>query len=366
MKRMRYGLLSALLAALFVATAPAQAALAANCSGTSVGLAPLPDLGSGTYQGVQGGLYPGGTNEAPAAYAAAGERAANAIAPRDQNGRPDENGKIALLSIGMSNTTQEFSAFIGLSMQDALRDPHVAVVDGAQGGQDAKAWVDPNANTWTVVEQRLRAAGITDAQVQVIWLKQAQASPTSDFATYTKSLAGQLRAIVNDAAKRFPNLRQVFVSPRTYAGYATSGLNPEPYAYWSGFADRLLVTESVNDPSARPWIGWGAFLWTDGTRGRSDGFTWTCADVQSSDGTHPSDAGRQKVARLLQTFFDSNAFAGWYRGGSAATASPPAPLAGPSVPQPSLPQGGLPVALLTFAGGIAAAFAAYRLARGRP
>src|SRR5262245_66296590 len=34
----------------------------------TTGLTPLSDLGSGHYQGYQGGLYPGGTNAPPAAH----------------------------------------------------------------------------------------------------------------------------------------------------------------------------------------------------------------------------------------------------------------------------------------------------------
>jgi hypothetical protein len=37
-------------------------ASAAQCSRTSVGLTPITDLGTGTYQGSQGGLYPQGRN----------------------------------------------------------------------------------------------------------------------------------------------------------------------------------------------------------------------------------------------------------------------------------------------------------------
>ncbi|MFN6193783.1 MAG: hypothetical protein ACK5BN_08175 [Planctomycetota bacterium] len=45
---------------------------------------------------------------------------------------------------------------------------------------------------------------------------------------------------------------------------------------------------------------------------RSDGLTWTCADVQT-DGLHPSPAGRDKVVGLLQAFFTSDAIAApWY------------------------------------------------------
>jgi hypothetical protein len=118
-------------------------------------------------------------------------------------------------------------------------------------------------------------------------------------------LQADLEAIVSIAQQRYPNLQLVYVSSRTYAGYAGSPLNPEPYAYDSGFAVRWLVEQHLEHPSAGAWVGWGPYLWTDGTAGRSDGLTLTCADV-AADGTHPSPAGMAKVAELLLEFFTTD------------------------------------------------------------
>jgi hypothetical protein len=301
-------------------------ALASDCSRTSVGHDALPDLVSSTYKGEPGGLYRG-TNEPPAAYAEAGRRAAAQIVPLDAQGTPSASGKIVLLSIGMSNTTQEFSTFVSLAKQDPLRAASVVVVDGAQGGQDARVWAKADAQAWSVADQRLRANGVTAAQVEAVWLKQAVAGPRGDFPTSSRELTDLLDGIVRIAAQRYPQLRQVFLSPRTYAGYATTTLNPEPYAFESGFADRALIMRSAASPEARPWIGWGPYFWTDGTRGRSDGVVWTCADSRE-DGTHPSASGQQKVAQMLQAFFDTSPFTGWYRGQVVVPApSGPAPVA---------------------------------------
>lgn len=326
------------IAAMLLATAavaPVDAA-AANCAATTTGLVPLPALGTATYKGEQGGLYRGGTNDPPAAYAAAGRQAAEAIVPRDATGAPSDSGKAVLLSIGMSNTTQEFSRFVMLAKADPARDAPVVVVDGAQGGQDARAWVDPKARTWTVADDRLRAAGVTAAQVQAVWIKQAVAQPKGDFAASSGELERMLDAIVRSAAARYPNLAQAFLSSRTYAGYAITTLNPEPYAYEGAFAVKRLVDRSVQSPDARPWIGWGPYLWTDGTKGRADGLTWTCADV-ADDGVHPSAAGQAKVAQLLQSFFNGSEFTTWYRSEASA---PGAPANAAQVPASAPPTGG--------------------------
>jgi hypothetical protein len=97
----------------------------------------------------------------------------------------------------------------------------------------------------------------------------------------------------------------VYLSSRTYAGYATTTLNPEPIAYESGFAVRWLIRDRIENTLGGPWLGWGPYLWTDGTKGRRDGLVWTCADV-AADGTHPSPQGRAKVAGLLLRFFTTD------------------------------------------------------------
>ena len=112
---------------------------------------------------------------------------------------------------------------------------------------------------------------------------------------------------------RYPNLKLVYLSSRTYAGYATTPLNPEPYAYQSGFAVKWLVQERIDGKIRGPWLGWGPYLWTDGTKGRKDGLVWTCDDVRS-DGTHPSPSGQAKVGGLLLRFFKtSRTSRAWFR-----------------------------------------------------
>src|SRR5262245_13197383 len=77
----------------------------------ATGLLPLIDLGSGTYAGFQGGLYPGGVNHPPASHFAAAMTRAGEILPRNAAGSPDPQGAIVMIAVGMSNTTHEFGAF---------------------------------------------------------------------------------------------------------------------------------------------------------------------------------------------------------------------------------------------------------------
>lgn len=308
-----------LVCVLGAALALPQAALGADCTRTSIGVAPINDLGADSYQGVQGGLYPGGSNVRPAAHELSGQLLADSVVPRNAAGSPDPNGRYALVSFGMSNTTGEFQAFIPRANADPAKDPRLVVVDGAQGGQTAQIWADPNAAAWGVVDQRLATAGLAPQQVAVAWVKMADAGPTSGWPAYAQTLQARTALVVQNLHDRYPNLKLVYLSSRIYAGYASTTLNPEPYAYESGFSVKWLVEDQIGGSAAlnfdpakgpveAPWLSWGPYLWADGLSPRSDGLTWECSDL-AADGTHPSPTGQQKVAQMLLDFFKADSTA---------------------------------------------------------
>jgi type IX secretion system substrate protein len=291
---------------------------AQNCANTSVGYPPVRDLGTGYWRGFQGGLYPNGSNYRPAAHNLAGLNIAQNIMPLDTNGNVDmNNGKVVWLSVGMSNTTFETQFFIPMADTFSQKNPKLILIDGAQGGQDITIINNPNANFWNIINQRLASAGLTYKQVQAIWFKQAQIAPTDTaFATYPDSLKIKFKTALQIEKIKFPNTKLAYLSNRIYAGYATTALNPEPYAYYSGWSVKRLVEDQINGDTSLiytganprvPWLAWGPDLWADGTTPRSDGLTWVCPADFNPDGTHPSSPyGRQKVANLLFNFFTTD------------------------------------------------------------
>jgi hypothetical protein len=301
------GLLPVAVVAAAQGTPTREAGARAECSQTSTGLVPLTDMGRRRYKGYRGGLYPSGLNTPSRVYLRQGLAAARRIRP--------VNGRIVLLSIGMSNTTQEFQAFMRLASAEPGKNPAVKLVDGAMGGWDARRVARPAGGYWTALDRRLRAEGVSHLEVQAVWLKEAIAGEDRPFPNDARGLKANLRAIVQILARRFPNLRLIYPSSRTYAGYAVTALNPEPAAYDSGYAVRWLVQDRMEGKLKGPWIGWGPYLWTDGTRGRADGLVWTCADVRK-DGTHPSADGAAKVARALLHLFKTDQTArSWFTAG---------------------------------------------------
>jgi hypothetical protein len=300
--------------------------LASDCSKTSVGFLPLNALGAGFYKGKQGGLYPGGSNVPPVAHANAGFQLAHSITTLDASGQPDANGRIVLISVGMSNTTIEFSTFKPMADADPAKNSKLVIVDGAQGGMSADRISDLSLSSaqqyWQTVDQRLSAAGVMPAQVQIAWVKEADPGPTQAFPDDALKLKDELANIARILKTRYPNIRLAYYSSRIYAGYASSTLNPEPFAYQSGLAVKWLIEDQINgstdlnfDPSRgsvkAPWLSWGPYMWADGTTPRNDGLTWVCSDFQS-DGTHPASSGAQKVAQILLNFFKSDVTTTWF------------------------------------------------------
>lgn len=313
-------------------------AVAANCNQTAINQKPLMDMSANDfYQGKDGGLYGGGNNTPSSDHLEKALLATNQVVPRNGNGEPDPtSGKIGFLSLGMSNTRQEFVQF--MLEAEALKDPQVILVNGAQGGIVATTWASTEAPWNTVINEYLLESELSTEQVQVLWIKLANfatgQTPGLQAGGYTDRLRIAIREVVKKAKVKFPNLQIIYFSSRIYAGYASSILNPEPFAYESGFAHRLVIEDQIdgNNPNDNKDIGyvddngaplpillWGPYLWADGTTPRSDGLTWNCdSDPTSSlmdfesDGTHPSLSGEKKVAQKLIDFFISDITTSWF------------------------------------------------------
>src|SRR6185295_5342636 len=187
---------------------------------------------------------------------------AAAIRPLSPSGLPRSDGKVVLLSIGLSNTTQEFCSqggaepcnawtFMGRAAADPRVDTtHLVIANGALGGQVTSTWDSPtDANYNRVRDTVLAPKGVTEKQVQAVWVKLANAHPTvslpaagADAFNLVQGLGNVVRAL----KVRYPNLQMAFFTSRIYAGYASSSLNPEPYAYESGFAVKWLIEAQID------------------------------------------------------------------------------------------------------------------------
>ncbi len=317
------------------------------------GFTPLTDMGAATYLGFGGGLYENGTNNIPADHAAIGAAHAAAVRPLDASGSPSANGKIVLLSIGMSNTTQEWCSASSAPPCDAytlmgqaalsasVNHTSLVIVNGAAGSQTASTWDSPtDANYDRVRDTRLTSAGVSEQQVQAVWLKVADAAPMVSLPSASSDAYG-LETFMGDIVRalktRYPHLQLVFTSSRIYAGYASTTLNPEPYAYESGFSVKWLIQAQIDQSrnagvvvdaragdlslaAGAPWIAWGPYLWADGTTPRSDGLTWQAGDFVA-DGTHPATSGRTKVANMLMSLFLNSPYSHCWFGVGCATAA---------------------------------------------
>ncbi|PYX43593.1 MAG: hypothetical protein DMG79_22050, partial [Acidobacteria bacterium] len=275
--------------------------------------------------------------------------------------------------IGMSNATAEFSDFAGTAATSSLvNHKTLAMEDGALGAATACYWTVAQGQTGatcpdaqgvlldnqydrvrdTVLATATTAPSaptgcggppnttpcLTEKQVQVLWIKNVAnerllcdttvSGCVNNTSTEAILYESQVAQTIRAAKSRYPNLKQVFLSTRIYAGYATDGLNPEPYAYEYGYSAKWLIEAQIIqerngtiDPVAgnmsytsgtAAWTLWGTYLWADGTIARSDGTTWQPGDFQS-DGTHPDNKGKLKVVNLLMGFFTTSPYTPWFR-----------------------------------------------------
>lgn len=291
-----------------------------NVSGTITPIVGLDVLGPNTYLGSTGGLYPNGSNVDDPNHHAYGVTLAQQIQPLDSTGNPDPAGSEVLLVIGESNVFLEGQNVIQNTMASPGRNPSVIVVNGGQGGATAGKLVDPNSPYWTTMTNYLLPnAGATAQQVVAAWFEPTNAINSGTFPTDMSQLYSQIETVLQNILLKFPNIKIVYMSSRTYSAYSNGKVtdNPEPYAFESGFAVKWTIEDQINGlpalnydptlgPVLAPWIEWGPYYWADGMVVPSLGnVIWTCQDFKL-DGTHPTPSGAQKVANQVLNFLKTD------------------------------------------------------------
>lgn len=244
------------------------------------------------------------------------------------NGTPSVgvvDGIVGIVCVGMSNSSQECGDYqMRVAGEFAGQiAPVVRVVNCAVGGHAIERWIDPAFDDvlWDAcLTQRLPQAGVRLDQVRVVWHKAANQFTTgpggaplptypasgSDFEAFVQNLD----AFAVRVRGKFPALRAVYTSSRSYGGFSNNSGRGEPLSYEEGHAlNQWLRTHALVDGV---WYGWGPYLWapdcaTGGTNG--GGICYVRGDYVE-DGVHPGPGARQKVSALLHARLLREA---WYR-----------------------------------------------------
>ncbi|MGO9168865.1 MAG: choice-of-anchor D domain-containing protein [Candidatus Sulfotelmatobacter sp.] len=272
-------------------------------------LVALTDLGTGTYLGYEGGLYPNGSNTPPPAQLATALSYAQNIASGP--------GPYALLSVGVSITRTMWDEFEPMEAVDPTLNSKLVLVNGAIDGTDSPDWTSSTSGTWlTITNFYLPYQNLTANQVVAAFLMMPHSDPNGTYPADMQDQENDLISILQDMHTYFPNLQLVYISSLHYGGYGPTNSYPEPDAFEFGLAVQNVIADQINGnpalnnnpangPVMAPLLLWGPYTWANGLLGRDDGLTWDCQDF-SSDGLHNSATGRNKEAGLLTTFFKSD------------------------------------------------------------
>jgi hypothetical protein len=283
-----------------------------------------------------------------------------------------QGGRIVFLSMGFSNTNGKWClrgsvdgvtcnswSFMGRWRTNGqMRQPvdGLQIFNGTTKGGTTPKWDDPADLEYENIANALAAQGLSPLQVQALYVEIVLPNAfislpdtNADMYKLVQAAGNQMRAI----KVRYPNTRQVYISPRDYAGYSKGMLSREPFAYESAFAVKWLIQAQITqlatgvvdtlagdlDLSVAPWLTWGPYLWATSTP-RADGLFWLISHFDTKDGVHFSKSGETKASGWMMGWFNASPFSMcWLLKGF--TCAPGGPV---------LPQFSRPVSLISNSG----------------
>ena len=227
-----------------------SAAVALQSTGTNTfyNNTPLTDYTSGQlYLNKFPGFLYNESNTPDPQHDADGKAIAAQVQPLDANGNPSPNGLIGVAALGVSNFTDEFCSSNGATTKgcdpNTFTDqaahysginPNMVLIDCAKGAAYAVDWTMLTSTAWSSCLSNLYANNVTPAQVQVVMFEAGEQNPHGSLSSLSGSSCPPtpnpntdadacvyewyLGQVIRLAKAEFPNLKQVFLQGRVYAG----------------------------------------------------------------------------------------------------------------------------------------------------
>jgi hypothetical protein len=285
---------------------------------------PLNDLGTGTFRGYVGGLYPGGANNASGSYAFDLHRAGKLIVPIDTFGNPSPTGKIVFISLGGSTGGDLMAALKAKTKGNPLTNPKLFLLNCDNGKTSATltSQMNPLDPYWNHVAQILNGGAHSSfRQVQVIYLESDDSSQSNiTFPARPLLVKQDLQQTFRVYKQKFPNIKIVYLEARTRTFGRQQLSNREPAPYYLGWACKWAIEDQINGVTGTaykgtnavsPLITWAFYQWADSLPRKTDSFYWRFSETR--DGLHATDAGEDTLSTRFQNFLLTDKHASlWY------------------------------------------------------
>lgn len=286
---------------------------------------PINDLGTGTYMGSPGGLYPGSTNTPSGTYAKDLVNACKLVVPIDTFGNASATGKVVFISLGGSTSGHLFDSLQEKTARSTQTNPSLQLLKCSNGFGSASlnSILNPDDPYWDHVTQIIRGNKASYRQVQVIYMETDDSSVSVKWPSRPQTVKTELQTCFRTLKQKFPNCKLVYLLGRTqtfeFDTIKQKRFNREPAPYYFGFAVKWAIEDQINGvpgteykgkKPVSPLITWGWYEWgTDVPR--QDGFTWTKDNTR--DGLHANPAGEDTLSTRFQNFLLTDRAANiWY------------------------------------------------------
>lgn len=209
------------------------------------------------------------------------------------------DNQLVIVGIGPSIMQNSINGFVPFLNLPEVND-NIIFVDGSLGSNQQR-FENPDYFGWDVGINRL-PAGLTAADVDIVFYYNALTSPSGTMEQYIETAADSYQItyeIIND---KYPNVQLILQNSQHYAGWCGQCKAPEPYAEWGKYAVDELIERRMNDEISGALIAWNAFQWDD---------TWP--QNYYTDGLHLSGLGQQATGQLWHDYLSNTSFtAPWY------------------------------------------------------